>query len=386
VAPRRAKYSPVREAQDPNASAERLQELSATGSRARCAVARNLSAPTALLERLAEKSGRALLEALAQNPNTPPAALLKAGRLHPEALVTNPVFSLLLLEDPNLLSSLPADLWCRLLRRSEPPEWLWPFAARHPSPWVRRVAAQAPRAPKEVLALLAEDGVIEVRVQVATNPGVPQEVLRALTSNPLDRVVRAQAARHPALPPALLEELARDRAPGVRSGTAQNPRAPVALLEALAGDKTGMVRAGVASNPGAPLELLTVLARDPHPRVRQLAAANPALPAELLPALAQAREIAVRAAVAARPACPEALLLSLARDRADAVRRVVAENPGTPLEALLSLSRNKSTHWWLLRNPSLPLSLLRELCSSDNAHLRTAALRKLRHRERQAQR
>ena len=58
------------------------------------------------LRELAEQNVK-LARIVASNPNTPRETLLELGTEFPEELLKNPVFDLLLLENPNLLAQMP---------------------------------------------------------------------------------------------------------------------------------------------------------------------------------------------------------------------------------------------------------------------------------------
>ena len=60
-----------------------------------------------LLRELAAYDFAKILEGIASNPNTPTDVLLDLGAKFPGQLLNNPVFFLLILENPNLLKEMP---------------------------------------------------------------------------------------------------------------------------------------------------------------------------------------------------------------------------------------------------------------------------------------
>src|ERR687885_2541233 len=80
-------------------SSDRLTKLTTDSNELARQVALNPSTPPELLQKLA-KSGNATTRLhVAANPNTPTKVLLNLGSEFPEALLDNPIFPLLLLEN-----------------------------------------------------------------------------------------------------------------------------------------------------------------------------------------------------------------------------------------------------------------------------------------------
>ncbi len=69
--------------------------------------------------------------ALVSNPNTPYDVLWKLGKDFPRELLANPVFDLMLLENPNLLADMPKDTLISLLRLPEIEKSYVIFALNH---------------------------------------------------------------------------------------------------------------------------------------------------------------------------------------------------------------------------------------------------------------
>ncbi|HEU4409837.1 MAG TPA: hypothetical protein VFS43_31580 [Polyangiaceae bacterium] len=305
--------------------------------------ARDHATPGADLERIAgallaperararDPRDRAVLGALAGNPNAPPALLFALAQTYAAEVAANPALPLLLLENPSLLASAPVNGLCALLARPElPPDWFEP-AARHPSPHVRRAVAGSRRAPAAALLRLAGDDADIVRTALAANPAAPGAALA--------RLGRA----------------------------AYTGQAPYARL---------LLRKLVAANPSAPLATLEALAAmsDVLPSV----AGNLALPPALVEALASSEQADVRAAVAARPDLPPRLARRLAADPDPGVRAALARHAEDPdLLARLSFSLDGGVRRALLDNPNTPPVALERLSHAPVARHRTAARERL---------
>lgn len=110
------------------------------------------------------------------------------------------------------------------------------------------------------------------RWAVAKNPHTPVEVLRHLSSDPIN-LVRALVAANPSTPSDVLEKFFSDEKI-VRDGLSGNPNTPAKLLKILSDDNDKMVRMRLAENRSAPAEIITLLLNDSDPDVSKAASAN----------------------------------------------------------------------------------------------------------------
>jgi hypothetical protein len=87
------------QAQNPTTTHQELEALAPVSLVLRKIIANRPDAPASMLQRFAQSYDVGLLRILAQNPNTPPEALLMLFSYFPEQVRANPVYPLLLLED-----------------------------------------------------------------------------------------------------------------------------------------------------------------------------------------------------------------------------------------------------------------------------------------------
>lgn len=264
------------------------------------------------------------LRAMAADPNTAAEALAFLAGPFPEAFCANPVFPLLLLENPSLPATMPAVSLGRLLAY-----------AGVPADFVAAVAAYGPpelaSAARLHVALAGEAGEAWQGELAATTAALP--------SAPDDDLLVALAAL--GLVPAWLRpRLAADaRVARALAGEVVVPEEAVAERP-LAG------RAAAAADPATPRDELWRLADDEDAAVRSALARNPALRPEDLVELKRREDRldndpAVYRAIAAERRAPPELLVELAGDRSavfTGVRRAVARNPGAPPAALEALA------------------------------------------------
>ncbi|WP_020129592.1 hypothetical protein [Streptomyces sp. 303MFCol5.2] len=168
------------------------------------------------------------------------------------------------------------------------------------------------------------------------DPRDPEAVRRdALSGHPM---LRREAARERTLSPDLVARLAADDDLGVRVLLAQNqPDVPAALLLRGFLEYTGPERAHLVTRPGFPTDGLAVHADDEDPAVRALAARDPGTPPATVARLTRDPEPAVRAAFARHPNLPSSLLVQLLDD--EELAHHAAANPALSEGTLLALVR-----------------------------------------------
>lgn len=156
----------------------------------------------------------------------------------------------------------------------------------------------------------------------------------ALSGHP---VLRRRAASEHHLPPDLVALLAADPDLAVRVSLAQNhPEAPAALLLACFLEYTGSDRADLLTRPRFPTAGLAAHAGHEDPAVRALAARDPEADPDLVERLTRDPDPAVRAALARHPNLPARRIAELLEDTE--LARYAAANPAldpSVMEALV---------------------------------------------------
>ena len=165
------------------------------------------------LRELALSDDAAIRKAVASNPNTPTDILWKLADRFPRQLLENPVFELLILENPCFFGNIPDRTLKSLLRFA--PESFFELLSRDIHHRVRREIASNSKTPLTILEKLATDPDGSVRREVANNSKTPGTVLEKLTGDG-DPVVRMRVARNSNTTPTALEKLAGDKDPVVR--------------------------------------------------------------------------------------------------------------------------------------------------------------------------
>jgi Leucine rich repeat variant len=118
--------------------------------------AEDVSTDPELLRELARSQDKDIRRAVAANPNTPADVLLRLGAEFPEQLVENPVFSLLLLENPNLVAEIPLPTLRSILRLDNVPQFILEQAADKADVEVQLALANNIQTTKKVLERLTQ--------------------------------------------------------------------------------------------------------------------------------------------------------------------------------------------------------------------------------------
>jgi hypothetical protein len=146
--------APKIEAASTDTKQGRLEKLAKTSIELARIVARNINTAPKLLKKLAHSEDKRTRQNVASNPNTPTNTLLNLGAEFPLELLNNPVFSLLLLENPNLVEEMPAPTLAHFIKLDlAPPEWV-NIAAKHDDVQVLNALINNPKTPVEALNIL----------------------------------------------------------------------------------------------------------------------------------------------------------------------------------------------------------------------------------------
>lgn len=265
-------------ATDPGTPVEQLAEYFGN-QHLHPSLAENPVLPQKMLVELAQSRKAVVRKRVAANPNVPYDLMLELAREFPDQFLENPVFPLLLLENPLMFAEWPIASLKGLLRSKNPPAELLAWAAHHRDAGVIQALLLNPLVTREMLQVALENHPA-LRSLITTHrnwdtlvvdlKAVESLVWRAAVEQ-LPQESRCQVAGDPGMAVGVLRELTEDASSRVRQAVAHNPATPVDLLQGLANDRYVNVRQGVAQNPNAPAEILRQLAHDRDEVVRDAA-------------------------------------------------------------------------------------------------------------------
>lgn len=301
-------------------------------------LARHVQAPYALLASLAAHSGDLdVLRALCQNVGVASELLTQLEQRG--IAVLQRLLAIHLATDAQTL----AHLWrtthasavrAQVLRHPCCPDDL--LCTIPASAAERRSLAMHPRAPANILMLLARDDDAAVRRAAAINFSTPAGALVGLCFDAQPLVRRAVAGRND-IPLKVVDLLSDDIDVWVRSALARSGVCPEYCLERFAKDQEAEVRRAAGRHPRCPPSLLAILARDSAAWVRAGVACREALPRTMLHQLAHDSDVDVLCGVARNCATPQAQLARFASHAIADVRRSVILNRNATRRVLLPL-------------------------------------------------
>ena len=280
---------------------------------ARLAIAQAQDTSLEILQQLATDEVEAVQRAIALNPNADEALLRSLGKAFPEEVIQNPVFGLLLLENPK-------------------------------SDFVLLSQARSVSASAELLERCAQSNEEEMLIAVGGNPEAPLHVLEQLVNEP----------------PVLsgVEYTEREDYQYIFTAIVENPATSPQLLQKIV-EQWGVAECTVARNPKTPVELLKKFSTWRNREMLLAVAQNPAAPTAIIESLAIEEYEAVRDAARSHPNAPSNI---------EELTNFVEEQPGTSPELLGRLASDKREHirYLVAKHPKTPVSVLEILAQDDN--------------------
>lgn len=150
--------SPIEQSADVNTHPDILRQLVNESIELARVVAKNPSTPRDVLEALSGYlDDSEILRSITANPNTPIEQLILLGANFPSELINNPVFPLLILENPYLFQEMPIETVASILLLDDVPEEYLVMAAPIDDTDVLLVIANHIKAPKHVLSQIIRD-------------------------------------------------------------------------------------------------------------------------------------------------------------------------------------------------------------------------------------
>lgn len=285
--------------------------------------AEDVSTDPELLQELAHSQDKATRKAVAANPNTPADALLKLGAEFPTQLVENPVFSLLLLENPNLVAEIPLPTLRSILKLDNVPQIILEQAVHKADVEVQLALANNIQTSKKVLerltqsrdAQVAESARLHVNFAGELTDGyeekareviqenmslpyrderntlnalavlaqicpIPHYIIEYWVKNSVYEGLCSTLANSLATSPNILKQLACHQNSRIRYDVARNCHIPTDVLLQLINDcqavpGLGSVRSGLAGNPNTPSDILESIVKENYSISREKVAQNP---------------------------------------------------------------------------------------------------------------
>lgn len=231
--------------------------------------------------------------------------------------------------------------------------------------------AMSPLTPEPILHLFCLCPFEKLRMEVALNPALPDQLIKLLLNDPSPEVV-AQILEHQTVyvqqHPEVFSGLIINAEPEERTAMAESEHCQPSLLEKLSHDKDERVRAAVAGNDKTPTDVLVSLAQDHSTDVLSALVNNSNTPDSIREGLFEVDEFDVqysllhfyhfqrtellnkfvhhpslefREMLVRQPYAAASLLTTMSQDSSVKVRRRVAKHQNTPETILTDLLKDK---------------------------------------------
>ncbi|HBE19856.1 MAG TPA: hypothetical protein DEG17_21590 [Cyanobacteria bacterium UBA11149] len=175
-------------------------------------IAQNPHTSPEVLRKLANCFDRMTRRNVAANPNIPTDILWELGQQFPQEILNNPIFSLLLLEKPNLVEEIPPSTLKSILKEDDVPISFLNWALNQRDREMRFAIVMNRQTPQKILdKLIHSDDSLdrEILLTIAINPKTPKEILAKLlqSNDRLDREIALAITMNPETPKEILVQL-----------------------------------------------------------------------------------------------------------------------------------------------------------------------------------
>ncbi|RUS93141.1 hypothetical protein DSM106972_097350 [Dulcicalothrix desertica PCC 7102] len=318
--------SPIDQAADINTHPDILRDLADESIELARVVAKNPSTPPDVLEALSGYDHDPEIQRnVTANPNTPVEELITLGADFPYELINNPVFPLLVLENPCFFQELPFDVIESVLLLDDIPEEYLVMAASLDSYEISNLIANHKKVPFHVLSQIVNNPKREKEAYIASQhvtfageitEGWNEEIWRAINKYTfLNRIKEKEEflynagvlderlmlgltpysllniVYNPDTPSDIAELIINSFFPEVQAqrnlNIASNPNTPINTLIEFSDAKENQLLISVASNPSSPVFVLEKLANMDNQEIKQAIYRNYNTPNSVLKILYQ---------------------------------------------------------------------------------------------------
>lgn len=323
-------------------------------------ITQNPNTSPELLREWANSSDGIVRKNIAANPNTPPEVLWELGEKFPQEILNNPIFSLLLLEKPNLVEEIPYSTLKMILKEDSVPISFLNWAINQSDGEIFLAIAMNPQTPKEILDKLLHSDDIEIKEAAQLHVNFAGEMNEGWDETAQDKIIDIAAF-----------DKGREEDLHQLNGLGLIPDFVIPHLAKNGESLQMMSAANLYSNPPENFQSEWLIAR------------NEQTPIDVLQQLANHEYYGVRLSVALNPNSTFKILKELANDPDYRVCHAVGSNPHTDvilIENLLAKKDNILLCHSIISNPNTTTSILEKLLSHDRAGIRLAAAQKYLHR------
>ncbi|RUS93142.1 hypothetical protein DSM106972_097360 [Dulcicalothrix desertica PCC 7102] len=300
----------IDQAVDINTHPDILRYLVSESIELACVVAKNPSTPPDVLEALSGyQHDPEVQRNVTANPNTPVEVLIALGAEFPFELINNPVFPLLVLENPRLLQQMPFETLHSILLLDDVPEEYLVMAASRDNSKILNIIANHPKAPFHALSQIVNNpkrleeaytASQHVNYSGEITEGWEEEIWHAIEKYTfVNRIKEREEFLYNigVLDERLLLNLHLD----TQLNIAANPQTPTHIAEFIINtfdmETKAQLSLNQADNPNTPVNTLAEFSRTKTTQLLAVVAENPSLPTFVLEKLAMIDNAVVKQAV-----------------------------------------------------------------------------------------
>lgn len=227
--------------------------------------------------------------------------------------------------------------------------------------------------PKKALKMI-QTGDLNMQLNIASESGLPTEILQALVASPHTQV-RVELAKKQTLPKDIFIKLAGDSSPDVVESLADNPGTPTEALMAMiqhGADKN--TKALIANHMKASKEILDFLSTDESYSVRKGVAANPTTSSETLEKMIVPANQALFALIEENPSITTSILMKIVKVANKFMRAQLASRyVDADMLNVLSADQEPTVRLRVASNQYTPTKILQKLATDSNEKVSQAA-------------
>ena len=345
--------------------------------------ARDENTPSEILAKLAKSKDKQILRLVAGNPNTPVETLEKLSEEFPDAIVENPIFDLLLLEDSENKFALLS-----LARASTTSVEKLDELANHQDEDIIKAVVKNSKTPAYILdniykknthillpRIFLENqntGDITLARIIMIYYGISKSDYRSILKHPNYSEITINIIklknRCQNISSRFLEEFANYDDIWIRINVAAHPNTSIETIKKLARDESLEVRATVAGSKNISPELIKLLSQDEDCYIREEITRN-------IRGQSPSLKFALDISYELQSDNVLEILEALAKNVDDSIRQRVAEHPQVTLEILDKLKKDSSltVRLAVAKNTNTSINILKELLNDEAPKVRESA-------------
>lgn len=309
-------------------------------------LAQNPRTSPVLLTHLAQSTDPLIRKTVTANPNTPTPVLMKLGCEFPAQLLENQIFPLLLIENPNLLETMPVMTLASLVNCEKAPVSFLMLAVKRHHPTILMALANNLATPLGILNPLTKSQHQSVRESALLHVTVAGEMMAGWEEAAWDQILTTDFygnnqdsvtvfSQEGIVSQSIILKLAKHQIPYIRALVACHPHTPETIRKQITEAKPSFIAGHNTAQSYQNIQKIFRATLNPRPLnitpclLRFILLLHPKIPPRTLAANCRSRVWLERYAIATNSNSPNPVLLLLSRDANRIVRATAKANLAT---------------------------------------------------------